>query len=378
VNAEQPDREEMAKAYEAVHNGIFLVRLIIVIVLLAGYLFTGASADLASGLASRFGDRWWWTNAAYLFVTLFGFSALMFPLNLYSDYLLEHRFGMSNQTINQWFIDHLKGLLIQLPLMTLFVSIIYAMLRWAPGSWWLWSTCLYAALSIFLAAFWSVWIMPLFYRFEPLAPGPLPDAVRAFAEKAGIDVLGVYRWGLEEKTDAANAALTGLGRTRRIILSDTMLGKFEQDEIIAVLAHEIGHFKHGDIWRLIISGTLLAGAGFWVAQQTLQLSSKLFGFAMPADIGTFPLMVFALFVFSLISMPLTNVHSRRREYAADAYAIHATGSAGPLRSALTKLADQNLADQEPAPWIEFLLHSHPSIKRRIAHAERVEMSAHSS
>ena len=372
------DREERARRYEAAHNRLFVVRLGLTALLVALYGLSGASAELADGLRTTFSDQWVWVNAIYLLVTLFAFSALMFPLSAYSDHYLEHQYELSHQTFNSWLWDYVKSMMVDLLLTTLFLSIIYALLRGFPQLWWLWATGVYVLLAIVLSALYPVWIMPLFHKFEPLASGELTDAVRSFAEREGLRVLGVFRWGLEEKTETANAALTGLGRTRRIILGDTMIDRYSQDEIVAVLAHEVGHYKHHDMWRLMVVGTLLAGAGFFVAHQVLGLLVDRFGFAGVDDIGAFPIFIFALFVFSLVSMPLSNAYSRRREYAADAYAVRAVGEAEPLVRALEKLADQNLADKEPSPWIEFLLHSHPSIKRRIQQAVMVENSKSST
>jgi STE24 endopeptidase len=253
--------------------------------------------------------------------------------------------------------------------------VIYAFLRYAPGLWWVWATFFYVLFVVVLAAIAPVVIMPLFHKFEPIDNPSLTDAVKAFVEKAGLKVVGVFQWGLEEKTNAGNAALTGLGRTRRIILGDTILKDYTQDEIIAVLAHEVGHYKNRDMTRLIVAGSLLASAGFYLAHLFLQTLVSRFGFAGPDDVGSFPVFVFCLLVFSLVTMPISNSYSRRREYAADAYAVGTVGSAGALVSALEKLAAQNLADKNPAPWIEFLLHSHPSIARRVRRAREIEPSA---
>jgi STE24 endopeptidase len=200
----------------------------------------------------------------------------------------------------------------------------------------------------------------------------LTEAVKAFVEREGLKVLGVYSWGLEAKTTTGNAALTGMGRTRRIVLGDTMIKGYSKEEIIGVLAHEVGHHKHRDLWRLLGVGTVIATVGFYIAHIALQSLVGTFGFEGIADIGSFPIFVFCLFLFALITMPLVNAYSRKREYAADAYAVRAIGAAEPLTSALEKLAEQNLADTEPSSWIEFLLHSHPSISRRVKHARQVE------
>lgn len=369
-----PSAQERARRYEAAHNRLFLARIALTVAALAAYQFTGASAQLAEGLRSRFGQAWILVNALYTLTTAFGFEALMFPLSLYGDWVLEHRYGLSKQGLDGWFLDYLKALVIELLLATAFFGVVYGFLRYAPGLWWAWATLFYVLFAVVLTAIAPVVIMPLFHKFEPLENPALAEAVRGFAEKAGLKIIGVFRWGLDEKTTTANAALTGLGRTRRIILGDTMLSRYTQDEIIAVLAHEIGHAKHRDLARHIVTGTVLAAAGFYAAHLFLRALVARFGFAGPADIGAFPLFVFCLFVFSLITMPLANAYSRRREFAADAYAVGAVGSASALVSALEKLADQNLADKEPPLWIELLLHSHPSMTRRIRRARAVEPS----
>ena len=370
-----PAPEDRAREYELIHNRLFLVRILLTVVILAVYLFSGASVYLAEGLRNRFGTMWPVINGLYTVITIFGFAAVMFPLSLYSEYMVERRYGMSNQDLEGWFIDYLKSLVIELLVATIFFEVIYAFLRYAPGLWWVWATFFYVLFVVVLSSIAPVVIMPLFHKFEPIDNPSLTDAVKAFVEKAGLAVVGVFKWGLEEKTNAGNAALAGFGKTRRIILGDTILKNYTQNEIIAVLAHEVGHHRNRDIVRLIAVGSLLAAFGFYLAHFFLQTLVAKFGFAGPDDIGSFPVFVFCLLMFSLVTMPVSNAYSRRREYEADAYAVRAVGSSGDLVSALEKLAAQNLADRNPAPWIEFLLHSHPSIARRVRRAREIDSAA---
>jgi STE24 endopeptidase len=370
--ASGPPSEDRAREYELIHNRLFLVRILLTVAVLGVYLFSGASVYLADGLRNRFGPIWPLVNGLYILITIFGFAAVMFPLSLYSEHVIERRYGMSNQELEGWFVDYLKSLVIELLVATVFFEVIYAFLRYAPGLWWVWAIFFYVLFVVVLAAIAPVVIMPLFHKFQPIDNPSLTDAVKAFVEKAGLKVVGVFQWGLEEKTNAGNAALTGLGKTRRIILGDTILKDYTQDEIVAVLAHEVGHYKNRDMTRLIVVGSLLAAAGFYLAHLFLQTLVAKFGFAGPDDIGSFPIFIFCLLVFSLVTMPISNAYSRRREYEADAYAVGTIGSAGSLVSALEKLATQNLADKNPAPWIEFLLHSHPSIARRVQRARAMD------
>jgi STE24 endopeptidase len=362
-------REALAKEYDAIHHRLFLLQILLVALLLAVYQFSGASASLADGLAQRFGDKLWFvSNAAYVALSVFGFAACMFPLSYYSSHVVEHHYELSNETFGDWLGDFIKSLLIDLVLATVLFSVIYALLRWMPNWWWLFSAVFYILFGIVLSMLMPVVIMPLFHKFEPLEEGELTQAVRKMMEEAGINVVGVFKWGLEEKTNTANAAFAGIGRTKRIILGDTLLSGYTQEEILAILAHEVGHYKNRDTLRLMSTSSLLALAGFYISHLCLSGLSGWFGFGGIADIGAAPLFIFSLFIFSLVSMPFSNMHSRRREYAADAYAVKTMGSHMALVSAFEKLADQNLSNKEPAAWVEFMLHSHPSISRRIDRA----------
>ena len=362
-------REALAKEYDAVHNRLFIVQVLLVVGLLAAFQFSGASATLANGLAMRFGESLWYvTNAVYTAIVVFGFAACMFPLSYYSGHVLERHYELSNETFGDWFADFVKSLLIDLALATVLFSVIYALLRWMPNWWWLFATVFYILFAVVISTLAPVVIMPLFHKFEPLEEGDLTQAVRAMMKEAGIKVVGVFKWGLEAKTNAANAAFAGIGRTKRIILGDTLLSGYSQEEILAILAHEVGHYKNRDTLRLMLTSSLLALIGFYVSHLCLTGLSGLLGFTAIYEIGAAPLFIFSLFVFSLVSMPFANMHSRRREFAADAYAIDKMGSPDALVSAFEKLADQNLSNKEPSAWVEFLMHSHPSIARRIERA----------
>ena len=365
------DRDALAKEYDSIHNRLFLVQIILLVVLLGIFQFSGVSEKLADGLTARFGvDRWYFVNAVYTLLAVFGFSACMFPLSYYSDYVMEHHYELSNESFGDWFADFIKSLIIDLLLATVLFSVIYALLRWLPEWWWLAAAVFYILFAVVLSTIAPVVIMPLFHKFEPLEEGELTEAVRRMMDEAGIKVVGVFKWGLEEKTSTANAAFAGFGKTRRIILGDTLLSGYSKEEILAILAHEVGHYKNRDTTRLMITSALLALLGLFIAHHCLLALVGWLGLPGVEYISSAPLFIFCLFVFSLISMPFANMHSRRREFAADAYAIGTMGSADALISAFEKLASQNLSNKEPAAWIEFLLHSHPSIAKRIERARK--------
>lgn len=365
---DQPtEREAMAKEYDSIHNRLFLIQTLALVLLLALFQFSGFSAMLADGLAVRFGPKLWYlTNVVYALVAMFGFSACMFPFSYYGGYVLDQHYGLSNETMGEWMGDFFKALLIDMLMAAILFPVIYALLRWLPEWWWAAAAVFYIVFVVIVSALAPVFIMPLFHKFEPLEEGELTEAVRKMMSDAGIQVVGVFKWGLEEKTTTANAAFAGFGRTRRIILGDTLLSGYSQEEILAILAHEVGHYKNRDIPRLMFTSSALALLGLYVAHFCLTSLVGLLDLGSIDNIAAAPIFLFSIFIFSLIAMPFANAHSRCREYAADAYAVKTMGSADALASALEKLADQNLSNKEPAPWIEFLLHSHPSIARRVA------------
>ena len=359
----------MAMEYDAIHNRLFILQILVLGILLGVYQFSGASASLARGWAGRFGaDLWYVTNAVYTVVSVFGFAAFMSPFSFYSGHVLEQHYGLSDESVLDWIADFIKSLLLDLLLATILFSVIYALLRWIPDWWWFAAAVFYILFAVVISTLAPVIIMPLFHKFEPLDEGELNDTINAMLEDAGIKVLGVFKWGLEHKITTANVVFNGIGKTRRIVLGDTLLSGYTQEEILAIVAQEIGHCKSRDTLRLMLISSLMAVLGFFVAQQCLIHLADFFAIPAIYDIGAAPVFIFSLFVFSLISMPFANFYSRSREFAADAYAIEVLGSPDALVSAFEKLADQNLANKEPAAWVEFLLHSHPSLARRIDRA----------
>lgn len=368
-----PDEQAAAAhAYESAHRRVAGARLILTLALLGAYFFTGASDRLAETLRVRFGNAWPVANGAYALLTLLGLQLVLFPLDVYGGYVLERRFGLSRQRWADWCADFFKSLALELGLGLVAVETLYALMRWAPRAWWLGAAALYVVFAVALTAAAPALILPLFYRFEPLAGSELAQAAEAWARKFGLRVIGVYRWNLGAKTAAGQAVLAGLGRTRRILLSDTLLHGYRPEEILAILAHEIGHYRHRDVPKMVVAGAVLAGGAFYFAHRVLSVAAVPLGFSGPGDIGAFPLLGLAVMLAALIFRPVIQSYARRRELAADACAVRALGRAEPLASALAKLADQNLVERRPPAWVELLLHSHPSVERRIREAQKKE------
>ena len=280
---------------------------------------------------------------------------------------LERRYKLSTQRLRAWFWDEVKGFLVGLLMGTVVVELLYFTIRQWPQNWWLLAWALFMGLFIVLAQLAPVVLFPIFYKFEPLENEELRRRLVVLSERAGTRVRGVYRWKLSEKTKKANAALTGLGLTRRIILADTLLDNYTEDEIEAVLAHELGHQVHRHILKSIFVQAAITLFGFWAANWALHyaVDHHLFDFVQISDFADLPLLALVVTVLSFLLMPALNAYSRFNERQADRYAFESIASIEPFMSSMNKLADQNLAERTPSKWVEWLFHSHPSISRRL-------------
>ena len=238
--------------------------------------------------------------------------------------------------------------------------------------WWLWAAAGYVVFVVLISGLAPVLIMPLFNKYVPLGPehADLIERLKRLGERSGTRVSGVFRFDMSQRTKAANAALTGIGGTRRIILGDTLLAEFTPDEVESVIAHELGHQVHRDIPVGIVVSSLVTLVGLFLVSLVLNGSARALGFAGPADVGALPLLALAFGAFGLFTLPLNNAYSRWREVRADAYALDSTQNPRAFAAAMTRLANQNLADADPPAWVVFLMHSHPPIRQRLALATR--------
>jgi STE24 endopeptidase len=296
-------------------------------------------------------------------------KVLGFGLDFYG-FRLEHRFNLSNQRLGSWLKDEAKGWVLGLVIGAVLCEIIYGLIRTSPANWWIFAWLIFLGLLIFFAQIAPVVLFPLFYKFIPLQNESLKERLMRLGERAGTRVRGVYEWKLSEKSKKANAALTGLGNTRRIILADTLLENYSDDEIEAVLAHELGHHVHGHILKSILVEAVVTLAGFWLANQVLRYAiDQQNMFEHMSDFANLPLLVLVSTGLSVLLMPAFNAYSRYTERQADLYCWKSVPSIAPYVSAMEKLNQQNLSESHPSRLVEILFHSHPPISKRIAAAE---------
>jgi STE24 endopeptidase len=364
------DDSPEARRYNRVRRWLGMADFALGFVFLVVLLVTGWSGWLRD-LAYRMGFQNYSLSVfMYLLFLLIISKVLGIGLDFYG-YRLERRYKLSTQRFRAWLWDEVKGFLVGLILGGIVVELLYSTIREWPQNWWLLAWALFMVLFVLLAQLAPVVLFPIFYKFEPLDNEELRRRLVMLSERAGTRVRGVYRWRLSEKSKKANAALTGLGATRRIILADTLLDNYTSDEIEAVLAHELGHQVHRHILKSIFVQAGITLFGFWAANWTLHyaVDHHMFEFVQLSDFANLPLLALVATVLSLFLMPALNAYSRYNERQADRYAFESIASVEPFISSMNKLAEQNLAERTPAKWVEWFFHSHPSISRRLAAAE---------
>jgi len=368
------DRQQKAREYARIRHRLLLVDLAIaaagvLIVLLSG-LGTWLR-NILQPLAWQPVQGWFpWQILVYFLILIVAYQIISAPLTYYSGFVLPHRYKISTQSLKGWLLDLCKGLGLSLVFEAFVIELVYVLLATQPQIWWLWVALVLLFFTVVMANLAPILILPLFYKFSPLPEGELTQRLLALAARAKTRVRGVFTMQMSSKTTAANAALMGLGNTRRIVVGDTMLDQYTPDEIEVVLAHELGHHVHHDIWKLIASQSVLTLGGLYLINLVLHWAVDIQHYYPGlADAATIPLILLLAGAFGLIVMPLSNGYSRAIEYQADEYALQATQKVEPFKSAMTRLANQNLSDIEPSPLIEFLLHDHPSIRKRLRHAD---------
>ena len=368
-----PERQKQAREYARIRRRLSLLGMGLSGVYALAWLVFGWENSLLVGLLQIMANSW---AVVALYAVIFGgvYSLVTLPLDFYTGFTLPHRFGQSTETIKGWIVDQLKGLAIGLPFGLGLLELVYALLRAAPDTWWLWLTGAMILINILMSFLAPVLIFPIFNKFVPLGEehADLADRLMKMSVKAGAQVKGVYKFDMSRRTRAANAAVTGLGNTRRIILGDTLISEFSIDEIETVMAHELGHQINKDIPLGIVVESCLMAAGLWIASLGLRAGVNLFGLSGAADPSSLPLLVIIMGIYSLITMPLSNAFSRWRERRADEFSLRLTRNGAAFASALTRLANQNLSEVDPEPWVEWLFYSHPALGKRIAMAHAGE------
>ena len=360
--------EDRSTRYHRLKRRGWLASTLLTLLVLAVLVPTGASAALRDLAASLVGAAFLPTVIVYIVLLLLAIEVLELPITIYRGLTLERRFGLSTQTTGGWWIDQSKGVAVALGFTLLSGTIVSILLRWDPAGWWIWAAAVSLAITVGVAQLAPVLLLPIFFEFKPLERPALVDRLVALAERAGARVLGVFEWRLGNRTRKANAALTGIGRTRRIILSDTLLAGHSDDEIEVILAHELSHHVHGDIWRGIAFEAVATTAGFLLADRALDAVVGRFGITAKWDPAVLPLVVLATRLASMALQPFGNALSRAHERRADRYALEMTGNVPAFMSAMKRLSAQNLSEERPTRLVQWFFYTHPPVAARIEFA----------
>jgi STE24 endopeptidase len=368
------ERQALAKRYARQRQWLSLINLGISSVLILILLFSGLGFHLRDTLAP---DGDWQPIAGWrpllvglYFLVLYAAALVLgLPFSYYGGYILPHRYGQSVQSLQAFVADMAKGVALALTFELVAVEFIYALLALTPNTWWLWAGLAMLVVTALLANLAPVIFLPLFFKLTPLPDGAIKERALALATQTKTRVQGIYSMNMSSKTTATNAMVVGLGNTRRIVLGDTLLDRYTEDEIAVVVAHELGHQVHRDIPKLILVETLTTLGGFALVNLVLHtVVDRVTLYHGLADPATMPLVAAVLFVFALILLPVTNGFSRLVEHQADVFALESTRDPQAFIGAMTRLANQNLAELEPPRIVEFMLHNHPSVGHRLAYA----------
>ncbi len=359
-------KQKKAREYASIRRRLSIFETGLSLAVVLALIFSGGS--------SRFTAIFGWPAAAtaivYFLIFMVGFEIVTLPLSYYSGLVLPRRYGLSTQTIKGWAIDLLKGGAISLPLGAAGFAVGYWFLQAFPDWWWLLIWVVVLIVTVIMSILGPVVLIPIFYKMKPLQDEDLKTRLEALAKKAGAAVRGIYILDFSTRTTAANAALVGAGRTRRIIISDTLIKQYPVPEIEVITAHEIGHHINRDIVRLFVIQSALFLVALKIVAVVIDATVVRAGFSGLADPAALPLYFLFIGALGFVIGPVLNAYTRHVESQADHYALRLTNSPQVFVDSMTRLANQNLAVANPARWEELFFYDHPSYNQRVAMARQ--------
>ena len=360
--------QDKAKAYSRQKHILGILNLLLSPLLLTVFIFLGIPAYIRFIAQSFAPNTYLALLIFYALISLF-YTVITIPFAYYAGFILEHRFSLSNQTLKAWIKregkKHIVSFIISMP----FVLSLYIFLRYWPLHWWLLTAAFWFFISILVAKFFPILIIPLFYKYSPIKNEDLKQRLIQLSSKAGFKTEGVYELNISKDTKKANAALMGMGKQKRIVLCDTLLKNFDEKEIEIVMAHELGHHKLKHILKSIVFSGLATLLMFFISNYIFLTLHDALDYTYLFDFESLVLIYAIIASLNMISAPIQNSYSRRLERDADMFALDITKNKDGFISTMKKLASQNLSDMNPGKFYEVILYNHPSISRRIAFAE---------
>lgn len=363
-----PEPTEKALRYHRTGNVLWVVGILWGIVVPLVLLFTGFSARMRDW-ARKAGRKWFFVIALYAILFSVVTWALDLPLAYYMGYVRQHEYGLSNQTLEKWWGDALKGLMVGAIMLSLILWVPYLLLRKSPKRWWLWSGLAAIPFIVLLLLVSPIWIDPLFNKFGPMKDQELERSILDLAERAGIEGSRVFEVEKSVDTKAVNAYVTGFFDTKRIVLWDTIIAKLDRDELLFVMGHEMGHYVLRHILQLIVFSSIVIMVGLFAvhvtAQKLIARYGGRWGFSELSDVASLPLIVLLFGIATFFLTPALLTVTRHNEREADRFGLEITRNNRAAATAFVKLQRENLGVPRPGTLYKIWRSSHPPIGERI-------------
>lgn len=363
-----PPATPSALRYYASGNRLWVLDQVVSIVLLTIVLFSGVSARLRTW-ARRIGRHWFFTIVVYFALFTIGSFIVTLPLTYYEEFVRQHAYGLSNQTLQKWWTDSLTSLAVTCVAGGLFVWVPYLLLRKSPRRWWLYTAAAAIPFIVIANLVAPVWIAPLFNKFEPMHDQALEARILALADRAGIEGGRVFEVNKSVDTKTLNAYVAGLWQTKRIVLWDTIIARMDDRELLFVMGHEMGHYVLGHIWQLVALNSLMILLLLYAAYKTMGSIvarwAQRFGFSDIADVASLPLLLLVANVFSLAITPVPLAFTRHIEHEADRFGLEITQTNHSAGTAFVKLQQDALGNPWPGPLFKLWRSDHPPLGERI-------------
>lgn len=355
--------------YSAVKWKFFVADIFLtaVFIIVFQFFLSRPCLSLAEGITQNFYAE------AFIYGVLFMLFMYLvsLPLHFADSFAVEHVFRLSEQKIGAWLADEVKSSVLSFLLWAACVEVFYLIAKNSPDLWWLITAVLWVGFSVVLARLMPVLLIPIFFKYMPIEDGSIRERIVKLAERCGVKLLDVCQIDLSRKTRKANAALVGLGKTRKVIMADTLMREFTPEEAETVVAHEFGHYRFLHMWQLLAVSGVVTVLGFYFLSLVAGGTASFLGARGPADLYMMPSLILIMSFFGMLILPVQNWFSRRLEREADRYAIKMAGSPETFIAVMKKLASMNLAETDPPLLRKILLYNHPPIGERIRMAERM-------
>lgn len=361
------EKQKQAKQYEKENRLLGLIEMILSLVLLLSFYYSGMSAWLAN---LEIGQSIIWKFLIYVALFFFTLTILSLPLSFYSGYIHEHRWHFSNQTLKSWLGEKLKSFLVGLIIISLVLGLLFWIMSLFPKTWWLIAGLAMALVGVIFATLFPVVILPIFNKYVPIENEKLTASLEKILSSGGLRSSGFFKEDMSRQTKKENAFLAGLGKTRRVVLGDNLMDNMTIPEIESIIAHEVGHYKKKHIWKNIAIGTLQQLMVFYLLDLTMKSIFPQFLSSTTWNLTFFPVFAVMLgFISLLLFGPLNNALSRYFEKQADLYSLKSIENKRAFMTAMAGLAGRNLSNAYPQWWVRLLYYSHPPIGERLQLAE---------